>query len=91
MKLKKINVSLGSIVGTKVSESNKIIYDNDDNGALTIKGIMIVCVETDLNRIVKYKIKLTQYGKYDDIVESLNSGKLKGIISMIAGIMHNNE
>ena len=91
MKLKKINVSLGSIVGTKVEESNKIIYDNDDNGALTIKGIMIVCVETDLNRVVKYKVKITQYGKYEDIVESLNSGKLKGIISMIAGIMHNNE
>ena len=91
MKLKKINVSLGSIVGTKVEESNKIIYDNDENGTLTIKGIMVACVETDLNRIVKYKVKINKYGKYEDVIESLNNGKLKGIIHMIAGIMHNNE
>jgi hypothetical protein len=52
---------------------------------------MIACVETDLNRIVKYKVKINKYGNHEDIIESLNNGKLKGIIHMVAGIMHNNE
>jgi len=90
MKLEKLSIELGEPTPSEEDPTIKIVKQKKDY--IKIKGKMSVCVETDFYRVVKFKVTIYDY--YDNessVSNSITNGKIKAIISMIAGIMHNNK
>ena len=89
MKLNKVSIKLDAVIKNEdyhifdVLEKNKKKYK--------VRGAISVCVETDVYRIVIYTLKISGCESEEELNKSLNEGKLKSIICMIAGVMHNNE